>query len=305
MAINPRTLKYVLTVAEEKSFSRAAEKLFISQPSLSQQILQAEKDIGVRFFNRDVIPLTLTYAGERYIAAARDFSLLEDRLHREMEDIAGNISGRIVVGASATRGTYIIPRLFAAFKKEYPQVELMLREGSNDLLLALVRDGQADFAFAGNADQNFEIFRLGDDRVLLAAPAGHSGIKKYAARKQKALDLRLFREEPFILLHRGQALRTITDRIFADYELSPVIAHETRNFDMAYRITLYGLGLTFVTSAVQSTSKDIVCFNLDRGVYPYPLLLVSRKNMYFSRPMQRFIALSQELYKQIAVDRYL
>lgn len=88
MQINPRTLNYVKTVAEEKSFSKAAKRLFISQPSLSQHIQRAEQDLGVKFFNRNTIPLTLTYAGECIVRAANSFEMLERQLSQELEDIS-------------------------------------------------------------------------------------------------------------------------------------------------------------------------------------------------------------------------
>jgi len=305
MQINPRTLKYVMTVAEEKSFSRAAEKLYISQPSLSQHISRAEKEVGVQFFNRDVIPLTLTYAGERIVAAAKDFVLLEERLSREMEDITDNKSGRIVVGASATRGAHIIPLLFASYKKKYPQIELKLKEGSNDYLLDLIRNGRADFAFVGYTSHDLESIRLGNDRLLLAVSSENSVAKNYIAQGKKAVDLRVFCEEPFIALHPGQAIRNSSDRIFADYEMNPVIAYETRSFDTAYRMAFSGLGCTFVTSAIQSASGKIALFDLDRGIYPYPLLLVYRKNIYLSQPMQCFIDFSKKIHKQLSVVTHL
>ncbi|MBT9778331.1 LysR family transcriptional regulator [Clostridium sp. MCC353] len=304
MNINPRTLKYVLTVAEEKSFSRAAEKLYISQPSLSQHIARAEQAYGVQFFNRDVIPLTLTYAGERFITAAQDFFLLEEQLSREMEDIAQNKSGRLVIGVTTTRGPYIIPRLFATFKKEYPGIELVLKEGSTDYQLELVRKGKIDFAFVGYSSNEFTSICLEDNRLLLAVPSDHPVIKEHL-QGASAADLRLFRHEPFILLHPGQAMRNLTDKIFLDYEITPTIAYETRSFDMAYRMTCDKLGITFATSEIRPSSESITFFDLDRGIYPYPLLLVFRKNLYISRPMRRFMELAKNMQKNMEIPLHL
>ena len=131
MKINPRTITYISAVAEERSFSRAAEKLFITQPSLSQHIINAEKEYGVQFFDRRSVPITLTYAGERFLAIGKEMELLDSRLNREMEDIGGSVTGRISVGVSPTRGSGFIPHLFARFKRRYPKVELVLMEDSN------------------------------------------------------------------------------------------------------------------------------------------------------------------------------
>ena len=245
MHINPRTMLYILTIALEQNFSRAAEKLFISQPSLSQHILRAEKELNVSLFRRDVTPLVPTYAGERMIAAAREFFLLEDRLSRKMEDIAGERVGRITVGASVTRGAYIIPGLFSSFKREYPEVELILKEGSNDMLLDLVFSGQADFAFVGSADSNFEQISLRNDELLLAVPKAQPLLQSLPP-DTSSVRLELFKNLPFILLHQGQALRNIADQIFKDHGIKPLVAYETHSYDIACQMAASGLGCTFI-----------------------------------------------------------
>lgn len=299
MNINPRTLRYVLTVSEERSFSRAAEKLYISQPSLSQHIKRAEEEAGAPFFNRNIIPLTLTYTGERYIAAARDFFALENRLGRELEDITQSRLGRIVVGVSATRSPYIVPWLFKEFKKEYPSIELASKEGPNDYLLELVHGGKIDFAFVGYADQNLTSIRLGDDRLLFAVPRDNPIACDYISHNKKSVNLNDFREEPFILLRKGQAIRNTTDRIFSDCGISPHIAYETSSFDTAYRMARTGLGCTFVPSVLHPLFEEVVSFDINSGSYLYPLLLVYNKDAYLSEAMRHFVDISKSLYSAI------
>jgi DNA-binding transcriptional LysR family regulator len=295
MQINPRLLKYVMTIAEEKSFSRAAEKLFISQPSLSGYILRVEKELGVTFFNRDAIPLTLTYAGERFINVAHEFAALEERLLREIYDITNNKSGRITVGVSSTRGPHIIPKLFEAFKNEYPRVELLLKEGSNENLLKMVNNGRIDFAFVGYADDSLESIQIRNDRVRLAAPIDNPLTQQYVSKGITRINLAKFCDERFILLHKGQSLRNIADRIFADYKITPLIAYETRSFNTAYHMAIAGLGFIFFPSVITPVFSSITLFDFDQSIYSYPLLLAHRKDIYLSKPMQRFIELSKEI----------
>ena len=297
MQINPKTLRYILAIAEEKSFSRAAEKLFISQPSLSQHIRNAEKEMGVQFFNRTVIPITLTYAGERLVTAARDFLQLEDRLTRELNDIIDSQSGRLIIGTTLTRGTYIIPHLFPAFKQEYPNVELVIREGTNDYLIDLVLKGNIDFAFVGESHPDLVSVVMRDDRLLLAAPIGCAAAQTYIAKGKRTVDLCDFAQEPFILLHTEQALRINSNKIPTDYGLDPLVAYKTRSFETAFRMAEAGLGCTFVISSKHRASERIAFFDFDRGVYSYPLLLVYRKNMYLSKAMKRFLDLTDQLKK--------
>jgi DNA-binding transcriptional LysR family regulator len=293
-----------MTIEEEKSFSRAAEKLFISQPSLSGYILRAEKELGITFFNRDAIPLTLTYAGERFINAAHEFTALEERLFREIGDITNNKSGRITVGVSTTRGPYIIPKLFKVFKNEYPQVELLLKEGSNENLLKMVNNGRVDFAFVGYADASLEIIQIRNDQVRLAAPLANPLTQQYVSKGVAKINLAKFCNERFILLHKGQSLRNITDKIFSDYKTKPLIAYETRSFNTAYQMAIAGLGFIFSPSVISPVSGSIVLFDFDYGIYSYPLLLAHRKNIYISKPMRRFIELSKEVHTNNSVVIY-
>lgn len=138
---------------------------------------------------------------------------------------------------------------------------------------------------------------LSNDRLLLAVPAQCPVCA--GAQRQGKIDLGLFRNEPFILLRSGQAIRNITDKIFSDYNIKPIVAYETRSFDIAYRMAKENLGCTFVTSSVRHLSHEILFYDLDQGVYSYPLLLAYRKNIYLSSPMKQFIALAKELGKNL------
>ena len=292
MQINPRTLRYVLAIAEEKSFSRAAEKLFISQPSLSQHIHRAEQETKTPLFNRDTNPISLTFAGERYVAAARDFLALENRLSREMEDIWDSHLGCIVIGTSAIRGSHIVPQLFSTFKQKYPQMELALVEGNQKYLLHCLHTRQVDFAFVAYADQELNSIPLYNNQLMLAAPTANPIAQQYIRQNKTTVNLSDFHKEPFILLHPGQFMRNITDRIFTDYRILPNIAYETRSFDNAYRMALAGLGCTFAISGLESASGDITFFELDSGVYSYPLSLAYRKDLYLSQAMKDFVELA-------------
>ena len=126
-----RQFKYMIMVAEEKSFSRAAEKLFIAQPYLSQYIQKIEKEIGVKLFDRSCTPLKLTYAGEQFAKKARQILQLDSNLLQQMKDFTEERRGQITLGISPVRGAYILPIVLPAFRDRFPQVEISLYEGTS------------------------------------------------------------------------------------------------------------------------------------------------------------------------------
>lgn len=303
MQINPRTLKYVKTVAEEKSFSKAAEKLFISQPSLSQHIQRAEQETGVKFFNRNTIPLTLTYAGECMVRAANHFDLLERQLNQELTEILGGIGGRLIVGASSTRGALIIPKLFSRLKKDYPRLELVLKEGSNAELLAMTKAREIDLAFVGYSQEELAAVPILKDHIVLAVPQNHPA--GYCRHSGGEADIRAFKNEPFIFLKSGQAIRNLSEKIFSDYGFVPNIAYETRNYNTALQMCGAGLGCTFSTNLGGKEAPDVKFLEIktpEGGHYSYPLILVYPKDAYISHAMDQLILHAVKIGQEITVE---
>lgn len=293
MDINPRTIEYVLAVAQEQSFSKAAQKLYISQPSLSQHIIKAEKNYGVQFFDRSSVPLKLTYAGERFIALSKEIQRIDTQITLELQDIAGNKAGRIIVGASSTRGAIFIPRLFAGFKSKYPHIELVLREASNAELLQMVRDGTIDCAFVGYTEPDLESKMISKREILLAAP------KNTLPEKTGQIDLADLAGLPFVLLHKGQSLRKIADKLFERAGFLPVVAYETKSYTMAMRLTEVGFGCSFAIDADPVSAEVAQRLRIKENPYTYPLYLATRKNHYVSQPFGDLIALSMEIGREI------
>ena len=146
MAMNIRQAQYLIAVYEEGSISGAAKRLYITQPALSQTIQMVEKDIGARIFCRGTSPISLTPAGEKYIAAAHKLIALESGLYREIEEIRQETSGRLRVGISTLRSMSILPRVLPVFLQQYPSVELEIVESGSSSMDHLVLGGKVDMA---------------------------------------------------------------------------------------------------------------------------------------------------------------
>lgn len=289
--INPRTVTYVRTVAEEGGFSKAAEKLFISQPSLSANILRAEKEYDVSFFNRNTSPITLTYAGEIFLKEAEKIEQMDEQLTRKLLDINHNMTGRIIVGESPAMMERLIPGLFQSFHQKYPDVELHLKEGTSIELVDDVRQGKADLAFTScNEPVRDLIFRPVIQREIFLI---HAGKEK---RSVTTISMKELKEEPFILLSEGRELRKHADALFQKEHVSPRIAYETTSYELSLRLAEAGLGWAFMVDAGDSRpGKEMQCYRLDEKKEIYQINLVYRNDSYFSRPMKYFMELAEKI----------
>ncbi len=141
-----RQLHYVIQIAAEKNFSRAAEKLHIAQPSLSQQLSKLEKEIGVLLFRRTTNSVDLTHAGAAFVEKAQAILDAVDQLKQEMDDLAHMRKGRLVVGSLPITGSHVLPLVLPVFQSLYPEIEIVLVEDSSSKLEQLTASGQTDLS---------------------------------------------------------------------------------------------------------------------------------------------------------------
>lgn len=306
--MNTKNLTYVLTIAEERSFSNAAKRLYLSQPSLSQSISAIEKELGTPIFDRSTIPLSLTYAGEKYIKAATKILTIEQRLKLEIEDILDSRSGRLVIGISSLRCANIIPYIFPIFQKEFPGVELILREGSNEKLTDMVLNGKVDLALATPLDnRELDSVPLLKDKVLLATCKDHPLAQPSNAKNNfPKIDLNDFRNDPFILLSPDHNVRGISNQIFRDYNITPHIILESASIELAHRLVTQGMALTFILESMitlYGPEQQACYFQFNTGDYTHNLNICYRKDHYLSKIMLNFIRIAQtEIQHQLACN---
>jgi DNA-binding transcriptional LysR family regulator len=141
-----RQLSYVIQIAMEKNFSRAAEKLHIAQPSLSQQLSKLEQELGVKLFRRTTNSVELTQAGQVFVDKSQAILDAVEQLKQEMDDMAQMRRGRLVVGTLPITGSHILPFVLPAFGVQYPQIEVVLVEDTTAKLEQLTASGGTDLS---------------------------------------------------------------------------------------------------------------------------------------------------------------
>jgi DNA-binding transcriptional LysR family regulator len=282
-----RQIRYVLAVAEERSFSRAAGRLHLAQPSLSQQIAKLEKLLGVTLFHRLPQHVELTDAGQRFVQVAQSLIDMAEGLEREMRAYAVGESGKLLVGSLPITGAYVLPRVIPAFTKQFPGVELQLIEDTSSNLEQLLVRGKIDVSLLTMpiADPSLEVIPAIHEEIYLAVPPQHP------LAKRQEVDLAELAGQPFILLKEGQGFRTISLRLCEQAGFRPRIVFESSNIQTVQSLVAAGMGFSFapkmITLAPGTTEPPVYLSLTGR---PFRTLVVAyRKDRPLSRPAESFV----------------
>ncbi|MDR1732513.1 MAG: LysR family transcriptional regulator [Synergistaceae bacterium] len=299
MDLDYRILRYIMTVAEEGNISKAAQKLYLSQPSLSHSILKEERKLGVTLFDRTRQPLRLTYAGERYVMAARQILGIREKMEREMEDIARFRRGRLLIGVTKTHSAYLLPRVLPRFKTLYPDVELVLVEEITSSLESKLVTGKADVAILVSPAQNEHLASeyLCDEKILLCLPLDHPLAETF---KREGVNLSLLKEETLILYKKGMILRKFSDVILAEAGGPPHVMLESQTAETIFNFVSAGLGWAFLPSSIvlYPSSAQIAYFTLGNPPMSFSCFFAWKRQVYLSQAARDFMKITKEILQK-------
>ena len=294
--------EYVLTVAEEKSFSRAAEKLFISQPSLSRFIQNLEKELGVELFDRTTVPLKVTYAGEVFVAKARQMMELDRQLVQDISDVAKVNKNRVSIGMSTYVSNYIFPHILPKFYDQYPDAVVTILEKNIQELEKMAYDGDIDFALTSEplSPNEFNCHNIYTDEIILVTPPDTSSTypqgapPKHSISGLPSVSLINFKKKPFIVMQADQILNKITFRLCAEVGFAPHVVLECRSFATAYAMVRMGIGTTLLPySFIEyiENREGVCCYSISNAKPKYDMMIVYRKGRIPSTPAQTLIGI--------------
>lgn len=260
-----KELIYFKTIADEKSISKAARKLFLSQPSLSQYVKRIEDSVGINLFNRTAAGLSLTYAGECYYLMATQVLNMYENFELEVNNINNLKTGRLNIGITRHLGSCLLPRVLPRFYDACPNIKLHISEVTSALQEEQLLAGKLDFSLMHapppekrNPAVNYEL--LTADPFLIALPATSPLIEKAVPGKQQnslpVLDIRVLQNQTFIMVCKGQRIRQLNDFILRKAGItSPQILFESGNLDTVLRCVASGLGVTLAPCQYAQLSK--------------------------------------------------
>jgi DNA-binding transcriptional LysR family regulator len=272
LMINLHLLRQFMVVAEEHSFSRAADVLFISQPAVSKAVQELERSLGITLLDRSGRQIRLTYAGETLVSYARTMFATEQAAERALVQLKTLEKGQLAIGASSTIGTYMLPPLLGRFQQRFPGIRLMLEIGNTPLIAQKLLRGDLDTAIVEGLTEEtaFTVRHWRDDElVVITSPARAARLAAGGVITEGQ-----FNAEPFIVREAASGTRQIIEKALLQRDLKPPIALELGSTEAIKQAVMADLGITIVSSAAIQLEV--------RGGY---LSVIQLADLEFRRPL--------------------
>lgn len=293
--MNERQIKYMLTIFREGSISRAAEVLYVSQPSVSQMVRKVEEELRADLFVRHTNPLVLTPAGECYMQAARAIQSVQQNLDRQLEEMRLGTRGSIRLGMPLQRSLELLPDIFPRFHARYPAVNLKLTEQGSDALETMLLNHQLDIACLTTSAKTNPLNYILVSREELVLLASKNTALAGRVEDGTPIDIREAEEEAFISLRSGHSTRITQDRLFADAHISPEILFETESVEVAKHaagpcqaVFLCPKNYIDISPEVRKTCVVYPVVGVEQGRHFY---ICHRKDQYLTHYMVELIRL--------------
>jgi DNA-binding transcriptional LysR family regulator len=291
--MNLRDFEVFKTIAECESFSKASEKLFIAQPSLSKTIQKLEKKLGVTLFDRSNRIFRLTDEGQLVYEKAITMLQQMKELKIELEDTNEHIHGNLKVGLPQIIGTFFFPKVVKAFTKKYTEVTLEIIEEGGLNVEKLVEKGEVDVAFVVIPSQSNEL----EEQLIFEAPFVACLPKNHDLKDEQQISLVQLKEDDWILFDTSFALSQVVLESCRKEHFVPNIAYSTTQWDLLMALVRDELGVAIIPSPLSEMYSQNVCVKPISSQYiPWKIGIVVKKNRYKTRALKVFLKIVSDIY---------
>ena len=279
-------LRYFCAIVETGNFSRAAERCRVAQPSLSQQVLKLEEDLGARLFDRLGRSIRLTEAGNAFLPHARAMLHQVEAARASVEDRRNDMRGSVTVGVIPTIAPYLMPRYAAAFVKRYPEARLRVVEETTPRLVESLKNLSVDLAILALPlrHKEFEFFPLFAEPLFAVLPDHHP------RAGAKSLALKDLRGETFVMLRDGHCFRDLSIAACARARVTPHIAFESDQFSSLQGMVAAGIGITLAPEMAVETHASCRYVRLSDSCAARTIAAAMLRGRSFNRVQQAFLA---------------
>lgn len=279
-------LRYVCAIAETGSFSRAAERCQVAQPSLSQQVLKLEEDLGAKLFDRLGRSVRPTEAGRAFLLHARAVLNLIDAARSSVAGKSADVSGSVAVGVIPTIAPYLMPRFTAAFTRKYPEAKLRILEETTPVLIENLRNLSIDIAILALPlrHKDLELFPLRTEPLFAVLPNDHP------SAHAKSLALKDLRGAPFVMLRDGHCFRDLSIAACSHARIRPRIAFESDQFRSLFGMVAAGVGVSLVPEMAIDRNAGCRYVRLSDARATRTIVAAVLRGRSFNRVQQAFLA---------------
>ncbi|MDR1931996.1 MAG: LysR family transcriptional regulator [Spirochaetales bacterium] len=296
-----------MAIIEEGGVSKAGEKLFISQSSVSKYLKRLEDNIGIKIFKRESYPLRLTEAGELYFKYIKEIIEKEKELRAGISELKEGTRGIIKTGVTLWHSSIFFPMILPVFSKRYPNIRIEAHEGSSQEVAAMIDRDEIDFAIFQFSSQycNLIFEHLVYERILFAVNEDNPLLQSIDIKPGQEVntmsqtDFLRFSKEPFVLMKAGQNSRAIVQIFLNKMHLNPNIVLETLNVSTVINVVKAGMGVAFIPEAVlkiKEQTRGFLFFQVDEPLLRRELGIAYKSTKILSRQDKLFIGCLKELF---------
>ncbi|MED1578983.1 MULTISPECIES: LysR family transcriptional regulator [Bacillus] len=291
--MNIRDFEIFKAIADCGSFSRASEKLFIAQPSLSKTIQKLEKKLGVILFDRSNRIFKLTDEGELVYEKAIAVLQQMNELQMELGDTDTHIRGHLKIGLPQIIGTFFFSKVAKAFTQKHPDVTLEMIEEGGLHVEKLVEKGEVDAAFIVIPAQSHEL----EEQLIFEAPFVACLPKNHALKDEQQLSLEQLKEDKWILFDSSFALSQVILESCRKEHFVPDVAYSTTQWDLLLTLVRDELGVAIIPSPLTDMYKEDICVKPISSQYiPWKIGIVVKKGRYKTRALKAFLKIVTDIY---------
>jgi DNA-binding transcriptional LysR family regulator len=292
-----RQLRYLVALAEEQHFTRAAEREHVAQPALSQQIKRLEDEVGVTLVERTTRQVTITHAGLLLVARARRILGEIDAATAELEALKGMESGHVTVGTMHTMGPVDVSIPLAIFHERHPGIELTVREQASEELAEMLRDDTLDLAFLSVTERveshGLGLHQLVSEELVAVLPTDH----RFARRRK--LRMAELRGEEFISYREGARLRELLVAAGRHAGFQPQIKLESNESGRIRRLVARGMGVAILPrSDAAAPGADVAAVALVDPALSRDITLAWRQDRRHPPAVTEFLALARRTFEE-------
>lgn len=295
--MNLNELNYILCIAKYQNLTKAAQELYLSQPTLSKALQRAERELDIKLFDRIDNRYIPTQIGRHYLIYAEQMLGMQSDWEKELKDLKEETTGELNIAIPLMRSSCLAPQVLPLFHQTHPRIKVNFMEETYAVQEKLLLDNCVDFAIFNESAPHPKLIyeTIGEEEILLVISADHplsSAGESIVGRKYPFLEIEKLKDEKFILLFPEQTTGKIARNFLQAHCLQPEVLFQTRNTQAAISLAAKGLGVCFApeTYVKQMTFQSpLACFSIEtEGIYS-PLIAAFKKGVYLPGYAKDFI----------------
>lgn len=300
--MDTRQMEYIIQISEERSITKAAEKLFVTQSALNQQLQKLEKELGIALFVRTRSDWQLTPAGEIYVNTARQILNLKKDAYSQIQDLKESGNRRISLGLIPERGVNMFTSIYPEFHRRFPDIRIEPVECNVRTMQHLISRNELDLGLItlteSQKDSNTYL-HMEAEEIFLAVPASHPLAHQGSHDTNDAPEISLsrFSEDPFILITRRSTMFQLEESLFTEAGFQPQVLFSTSSNVSKYRMVVAEVGCALLPGFFAKTDPGLRYFRLE-GRPNWEVTMCCRNGAYLNQGEQYFLELCREYWKK-------